>query len=107
MWNLDTNFSLVALMTGIWLVSLFVYLIILAFAIRNTQFMVAHPWRFVIEVILVGIVSSLPIFWVASNRGSSYTRAARDFGLLTMKLGIFYILLELAGINAYLFPPRQ
>lgn len=80
---------------------------IMAALVRRTDFITGHTGRFIIEAIVLGVFGSVPVFIIAHGRGSPIGRAARDFGLLFVKFVIFWILSELSGINAYIFPAKR
>ena len=84
-----------------------VALLVMAIIVRYTTYISQYPVRFVIEVLAVSVFASLPVFLIAKYRQSSYKRAFRGYLLLTLKFGLFWILTELAGINAVLFPVRK
>lgn len=84
-----------------------IILIIFSILVRDVSYIRKYPIKFVLEMILVGVLSSIPIFLIAQSRKSSYKRATRDFIVLTVQFILFWVLAELSGINAYLFPIKK
>jgi hypothetical protein len=77
-----------------------------ALLVRFTEHIAAHPGSFLSELAFVSIVASVPIYYVAYVRSSSYKRATLSFAVLTLKIAAFWVLMELAGVNSFLFPAR-
>lgn len=86
-------------------------LVVMAALVRYTAFIRASPLVFAAEVLVLSVGSALPIFLAAHNRGSARNRATLwHFLILSAKLAVFWVLLELAGVNTVLFttvaPPQ-
>lgn len=78
-------------------------LLVLSLFERHTAYIRAHPWRFLIELLSMSVICSLPIFIAAFLRGSPQSRAFRDFYILAIKFGLLWILFELTGTNELVF----
>lgn len=83
------------------------FLLTMALLVRYVDYMRARPWRFIKELLVISVVTSMPIFYVAYKRRSSYKRATRDFLVLTLTGAALWVLFELAGVNSTIFPPRE
>ena len=90
--------------------SLLVALVVLAvFAVlvRHTLVIRLHPFRFVAETVLVALLGSLPVYFIAANRAASMKATTLGFVFLAAKFASFFVLMELAGVNTILFPSRS
>ena len=83
------------------------FLVVMSTLVRHTVFMKENPGGFIVEVLAVSVFAGLPLFMVAYTRKSSYWRAFADFFILSAKLALFWILFELSGTNAMLFPMKK
>lgn len=94
---------IVSMLTLIVLVAAVAALVVLAIMVRYTDFIVTHPWRFVAEVVVLSFGSALPLFFAAYNRASAHSTAAWNYVLLSAKLAVFWVLMEISGVNSVLF----
>ncbi len=86
------------------LVGAFVVVVtVFAAIVRFTDYMRAHPWRFVMEILMLSIVSSVPIMFIGALRQTQDKKFMIEFAILAAKIGVAYVLTELAGVNNYLF----
>lgn len=83
-----------------------VFLLVMAIIVRYFDYMKAKPRKFMIELLVVSIGTSLPIFYLAHTRRSSFKRATRDFVLITVYGALLWVLCEVAGVNSTLFPEK-
>lgn len=97
---------LVAIATLSVLAAAAIALVVLAALVRYVDFIVAHPYKFAIEVIVLSVGSSLPIYLAAHNRKSEYKAATLHLLILAAKLATFWVLMELSGVNSVIFPMR-
>lgn len=58
---------------------------------------------FGVEMILFGVISAVPIFFMASNRGVLSSNTTKEFLLIVVKFSFLHILLQLSGFYSYLF----
>jgi hypothetical protein len=64
---------------------------------------------FVIEMLLFGIISAVPIFFMASNRGALSNHTIKEFLLIVLKFSALHCILQASGFYAYIFtglPPK-
>lgn len=101
-----TSSKLVAIATIVIIGAAAAALVVMALLVRYTDFIVAHPLRFFFEVVVISIGSALPIYIAAHNRNSEYRIATWHLLLLAAKLAVFWVLMEVSGVNSVLFPPR-
>ena len=81
-----------------------VVLTTLSIFVRDVEYILSYPKKFLVELIVIGILSAVPVYLIARTRRSSYKRATRDFIILVIQFIIFWVLTELSGVNSYLFP---
>lgn len=98
--------QLISTVTVMTLVAAVVFLAAMGFLVRYVDYMAARPWAFALETLVISVGASIPLFFVAWARDSSHRRAAIGVLALTLKLALFWVALELAGVNSYLFRPR-
>lgn len=58
---------------------------------------------FIIEMLLFGVISAVPVFFMASNRDVLSTNTTKEFLLIVVKFSILHCLLQLSGFYTYLF----
>ena len=58
---------------------------------------------FGVEMILFGVISAVPIFFMASNRGVLSGNTTKEFLLIVLKFSLLHCLLQLSGFYRYLF----
>ena len=81
----------------------FAYLLALAIIVRDTDMITGKPFIFVIEVLAMSVLPGLPLLFFVMSRGISWTHAWIWFGSLSVKFGLFHILMELSGVYRWLF----
>jgi hypothetical protein len=81
-------------------------LVVFAVLVHHTAVIRRSPLRFLAETVLIAALGSLPIYYVASNRMASMQATTIGFAILFAKFVVFWVLLELAGVNEIAFPPR-
>jgi len=108
MWALEKSIStrIIKYLTAILFGIAGVILLVLSIFVRETNYIRRKPWKFVLEIVVLGVLSAAPIYLVAKNRKSSYKRATRDFVILVVQFVVFWILMELSGFNEYVFPEK-
>ncbi len=74
---------------------------------RHVQDIRAAPARFAGELILIGAGFAVPYVLIAVMRRASMRRLPLDVAFLTLKLLAAWVLFEISGYNAVLFPPRE
>lgn len=58
---------------------------------------------FVVEMLLFGVISAVPIFFMASNRGVLSSDTTKEFLLIVVKFSLLHVLLQLSGFYTYIF----
>jgi hypothetical protein len=58
---------------------------------------------FIIEMLLFGIISAVPIFFMASNRNVLSGDTTKEFIIIVFKFSLLHSLLQLSGFYKYLF----
>lgn len=79
-------------------------LTVTAIIVRDYDFMVKHPWAFIIEIIFFSAVPSLLIAIVfVKTRRITIKDGIIWFFVMMLKFAIFHILLQLSGVYTVLF----
>jgi hypothetical protein len=84
-----------------------VTLSILSIFVRDVEYIIKYPFKFCVELVVIGILSAVPVYLIARTRKSSYKRATRDFFVLVLQFILFWVLTEISGVNSYLFPRKS
>lgn len=58
---------------------------------------------FGVEMILFGVISAVPVFFMASNRGVLSGNTTKEFLLIVLKFSLLHCLLQISGFYRYLF----
>ena len=58
---------------------------------------------FGVEMILFGVISAVPVFFMASNRGVLSSNTTKEFLLIVLKFSLLHCVLQLSGFYRYLF----
>ena len=58
---------------------------------------------FGVEMILFGVISAVPVFFMASNRGVLSKNTTKEFLLIVLKFSLLHCVLQLSGFYRYLF----
>jgi len=64
---------------------------------------------FFVEALLFGVISAVPIFFMASNRGALSKNIVKEFLLIVLKFSTLHCILQSSGFYAYIFtglPPK-
>jgi hypothetical protein len=81
----------------------FLFLLVMAFTVRFTEFVANNTGTFIAETLILSLLTALPIFIVIFTRGSSKKKVALDFFLIYLKVMVFWILGEFSGLTDRLF----
>jgi hypothetical protein len=81
-----------------------VSLIGLSAIIRDTDYIVKNPFKFIIETILMGLLPSLAVMYVMWARTKKITQSNNiELLVLAAKFAALHILLQLSGYYRYVF----
>ena len=58
---------------------------------------------FVVEMLLFGIISAVPVFFMASNRGALSNHTVKEFSLIVLKFAALHCILQASGFYTYMF----
>lgn len=58
---------------------------------------------FGVEMLLFGVISAVPVFFMASNRNALSSDTTKEFLLIVVKFSLLHILLQLSGFYTYIF----
>lgn len=89
--------------SAILLTLLTLFMIIMAFTVRHTNFVQNHPFKFFVETIILSIFTAAPVFIIIWSRKIRNKAIVKDFFLLFIKVFVFWILSEFSGLTDYLF----
>jgi hypothetical protein len=79
----------------------------LSIVVRETTYITAHPLKFMLEIAVISLLGSLPVYLVAKNRMTSMKVATKHFILVVLHFVVVWLLAELSGFNNYVFPRKQ
>jgi len=94
-----TNIVLIAIIGAI------VFFGYVSIIVQDTAFPLQHPWLFLIETLIVGLVPASVIYVINDFRDDgtfNLTRLNQDFFLLAGKFAIFHLLFQFSGVYTYL-----
>ena len=97
-----TNIVLIAIIGAI---VLFGYV---SMVVRDTAFPSDHPWLFIIETLVVGLIPASVIYVIKDFRDDgkfNISAMNNEFLLLAAKFMIFHLLFQFSGVYSYLFGP--
>ena len=80
-----------------------VFMIIMAFTVRHTDFVNNHPLKFLVETITLSIFTSAPVFIIIWSRKIRNKAIVKDFLMLFIQTFIFWMLSEFSGLTDYVF----
>lgn len=78
--------------------------------VQDTAFPSAHPWLFLLETIIVGVLPASIIYVITDIRDNGkldLTSLNRDFVLLAAKFAIFHLLFQFSGLYTYMLGSRN
>jgi lysylphosphatidylglycerol synthetase-like protein (DUF2156 family) len=75
------------------------FLLVTALMIRYTKFIKEHPWMFLIELLVIGVLSAIPLLILAKTRNVKMSTLIVYVLILVVQLVIFWTLTELSGYN--------
>lgn len=94
-----TNIVLVAIVGAI------VFFAYVSMVVRDTAFPSTHPWLFIIETLVVGLVPASVIYVITDFRDDgqfSLSGLNKEFLLLAAKFMIFHLLFQFSGVYSYM-----
>ena len=89
-------------MIGLILVA-FIYLLILSLIIRDIKYPKDHPYLFTLETLLFSFGAAGAVFIMAHGRDKISIKTLWEFLALSLKFGVFHILLQFSGFYDYVF----
>ena len=112
--KIPTEFTIGGMPTGIILTNIVLVAIVVAivffgyvsFIVQDTTFPSEHPWLFVTETLVVGLVPASVIYVMNDFRDDgklNLSNVNQDFFLLASKFAIFHMLFQFSGVYSYLF----
>ena len=78
-----------------------IYLIVMSILKRDLKYPIAHPWLFTLETLLVSFTMGLIVVLMSYGRGEFSVKTLLEFVLMTLKFGVFHILLQFSGFYSY------
>jgi riboflavin transporter FmnP len=64
---------------------------------------VPTPIMFGIEMILFGVISAVPIYFMAFNRDALSAHTTKEFLMITVKFAVLHCVLQASGFYRYMF----
>lgn len=81
----------------------FFLLFIMSIVVHDTKFIEENTNRFMIELVLISVLASIPIFYIGYGRDASLTTSTINFILLVIKFGLFHLGMQLSGFYTNMF----
>jgi hypothetical protein len=83
------------------LVIYFIYVLLIAIFFPYFEFIVAKPFSFITEILLIATLTCLPMALIAYNRNMPFKEAMIMLVALWIKLAILHVVLEISGFYAW------
>ncbi len=83
------------------LVLYFIYVLLIAIFYPFFEFIVAKPFSFVTEILLIATLTCLPMALIAYNRSMPFKESMIMLVTLWIKLAILHVILEISGFYAW------
>jgi hypothetical protein len=80
-----------------------IYLLILSILFQDLKYPREHPYLFTLETLLFGFGCGSIIFLMAHGRGDLNLMTVVEFLVVSIKFGLFHILLQFSGFYSYVF----
>ena len=91
------------------IIGLFISLLILivgSVLVHDTYYIIKHPKFFISETLIMGILTSIPIFYISYMRGTPAAKSMIEFSVFFVKIAIIHIGFQLSGVYSVLFPEQ-
>ena len=76
--------------------------------VTDTTYIQEHPKSFLVETLLMGILTAIPISYLSYMRGTtSYSKILADGGLFFVKIILLHIGFQLSGVYTAVFSDRS
>ena len=86
---------------GLLIVSL-IFLIVMSILIKDLKYPSSHPYLFTLETLLISFAMGLIVILMSYGRNSKISiQTLLEFTLMTLKFGVFHILLQFSGFYSY------
>lgn len=80
-----------------------IYLTIVSVIVSDVNYPRNHPWLFTLETLLFSLGCGAVIFLMAYGRDKIRNVTFVQFAILSLKFGLFHILLQFSGYYTYAF----
>jgi len=112
--KIPTEFTIGGFPTGVILTNIVIVAIVgaivffgyVSMVVQDTTFPASHPWLFVVETLVVGLVPASVIYVMTDFRDDgkfNLSNLNTEFLLLASKFAIFHLLFQFSGVYTYLF----
>lgn len=101
--DLEYLYFLFKIATLLILVMGFAYLLALAIIVRDLDMVLKKPFLFTVELLAMSLLPGLPLLFFVFSRNITWRTAWIWFISLSVKFGIFHILMEFSGTYRWLF----
>jgi len=112
--KIPTEFTIAGYPTGVILANIVLIAIVSAvvffgyvsMVVQDTTFPMQHPWLFIVETLVVGLVPASVIYVMTDFRDNGlldFSSLNQNFLLLAAKFAIFHLLFQFSGVYTYLF----
>ena len=112
--KIPTEFTIAGYPTGVILANIVLIAIVgavvffgyVSMVVQDTTFPTQHPWLFIVETLVVGLVPASVIYVMTDFRDNGkldFSSLNQNFLLLAAKFAIFHLLFQFSGVYTYLF----
>jgi len=112
--KIPSEFTIGGFPTGVILTNILIIAIVgaivffgyVSVVVQDTAFPTQHPWLFVMETLVVGLVPASVLYVISDFRDNGRLDLSNlnwDFLLLAGKFAIFHLLFQFSGIYTYFF----
>lgn len=81
----------------------FAYLLALSIIVRDLDMVLNKPFLFTVELLAMGLLPGLPLLFFVASRNITWKQAWLWFVSLSIKFGVFHLLMEFSGTYRWLF----
>ena len=82
----------------------FIVLTITSALVRDTYWITKNPKFFVLEGLLMGLLTAIPVLYISHMRGGEVSSSMQGFILLFLKIVFIHVGFQLSGVYSVLFP---
>lgn len=102
-----SEYMLVGIVAGSFIAMIFASLFVFNISPMYVHTNISPTIVFLMEMILFGVISAVPVYIIASNRNDLSTKTNVEFLALFLKFAILHCLLQISGFYNHAFNPQK